>query len=130
MLILAVVIIATAAALTTNISITSYSKHRVQAMYIAKQTIEEMRKHSFGDLANYALNPNHCTGQVCIDVLDYNNGTCGLWGNRVVTVTNIPIDPYRKTVQVKVSWAENIAGVSRSMQEYCTTDIANATTLN
>ena len=132
-LILAIVIVATASALITNPMITSYSKHRIQAVYLAKQTLEDMRKHNYGDLtsaSSYVNNLPYGTGAVCIDVTDYANGVCGLWGNRIVTVNNVTGDIHRRTAQFKVSWSENIGGVVRSMQEYCTTDIADTAAPN
>ena len=134
--ILATITVATAAALITNMSITSYTKHRIQAMYIAKQTLEDMRKHSYGGLT---VSPDYSytisgfiygTGPVCIDVTDYVNGTCGLLGNQIVAVNNVAGDIHRKKVQVQVSWPEKFGGVERLMQEYCTTDIADTAAPN
>ena len=132
-LILATVIVATTAALITNLTLTSYSKHRTQAMYIAKQTLEDMRKHSYSDLtpaSSYVNNLPYGTGVVCIDIIDYANGICGFWGNRTVTVNNVTGDTHRKIVQVQISWSEKFGGVARPMQEYCTTDIADTAAPN
>ena len=135
-LILAVIIVASVAALIANLTITSYSKHRLQAVFIARQTLEDMRKHNYGNLTqssnySYVINGRtYGTGPVCIDVTDYNNGICGFWGDQTVAVNNVTGDTHRKMVQVQVSWSENIGGVVRAMQEYCTTDIADTAAPN
>ena len=105
----------------------SYSKHRLQAIYAARTVLDMERAAAFNDIKSTQFNPPTYPG--CnMDKL-----------NAIVTVTTYPTiagpynDPsclYRKTVQVTVSWNENMNGVPIMKQESLTTDIANDPVIN
>ena len=112
----------------------SRAKHKVQAIYLAQSALEQMRRQSFQspDFENYAAT---ITGPVIIDTMgDFFNPPNIFMGNQAVKVTPVPDiipgGPYRKRVQVTVSWTERSLGGSIPMTEYCTTDIANEPQLN
>ena len=99
----------------------SYSKHKLQAIYAARTVLDMQRVAGFPYIVNQQFLPPAYNG-------------CNM-PNAAVTVTVLPPynDPtcsYRKTVQVKVSWNENISSVPVIKQEFLTTDIANEPQLN
>jgi prepilin-type N-terminal cleavage/methylation domain-containing protein len=105
--------------------LSSFVKHKVQAMYWAQRFIEEERRVPFANLASI---PSTCvaidtrgTFVVCPDPA---NPT----GNRIVTVTTI--DAYRKRVKIEMNWTEKIMKGLITLREYYSTDIANESQLN
>ncbi len=122
-LILALVWVAVAGSIISYKYIASYSKHKVQAVFVAQRILEEKRRQTFSTLANQNY------GAVSIDTRGtFNTSADDLMGTAAVTVTNI--DTYRKKVLVQVSWQEKspIGVVTKS--EFCATDIANEPQLN
>jgi len=104
-------------------SLGSYSKHKVQAIYVAQRILEEQRRQPFANLVSQASAP------VTIDTMaTFSTTADDFMGNRIITVTNI--DTYRKRIQVEVNWTEFISRVAIVMREYCTTDIADEPQLN
>ena len=101
----------------------SYSKHKVQAVYVAQRIIEEERRQPFVSLVSLAYGP------VSIDTKGtFNTSADDYMGTALVMVNNI--DAYRKKVQVEVDWQERTALGAVTKREYCTTDIANEPQLN
>lgn len=100
-----------------------YSKHKVQATYVAQRILEEQRRKVFSTLAtmNY--------GAVSIDNKStFNTAADDFMGTAAITVTSL--DTYRKKVQVEVSWQERTPAGMVTKREFCTTDIANEAQLN
>ena len=120
-----VLFLGTATAIIGSVYLSSFVKHKVQAMYWAQRFIEEQRRLPFTTLASL---PSAC---VSIDT----HGTfvpcpdpAHPAGNMIVTVTNI--DAYRKRVRIEMNWVEKILGGMITMREYYSTDIANESQLN
>lgn len=114
------VITVTAAASTILSSqfLASYSKHRLEAMFVAQQIIEQERRLSYANLVSVP------SAQVVLDNNgNLNNPNGDFMGNAVITVTTL--DVYRKQVQVQVNWLERVLGGTMTMREYYSTDIAN-----
>jgi len=120
-----IVIFVTAAEMTILNSqfLASYSKHRLQAMYVAQQIIEQERRLNFSNIVSIASTP------VTLDTKGtYNTTADDFLGNVIVTVTTL--DTYRKQVQVQVNWQEQITTAKVTMREYYSTNIANDTLTN
>ena len=114
---------ASATSLTVNMSLSSYSKHKVQAIYVAQRILEEERRQPFANLVSLP------SASVSIDTMaTFDTTADDFMGNRIITVTDI--DTFRKRVLVEINWTERISGVTRVMREYYATDIANETQLN
>ena len=118
---IAVAFLSFAAIIYTQQYFISYSKHKLQAIYAARTVLDMQRVAGFPYIVNQQFLPPTYIGcnmpgaTVTVNVLHpYNDTTCG----------------YRKTVQVKVSWNENMNGVPVVKQEFLTTDIANEPQLN
>ncbi|MEI7751026.1 MAG: prepilin-type N-terminal cleavage/methylation domain-containing protein [Candidatus Omnitrophota bacterium] len=118
-----VVCLSFASALVTSMYLSSYMKHRVQAMYWAQRILEEERRIPFNNIVSQPSSP------ISLDT----RGTFTVTGddfigNRIITVTNVDMavtNMYRKKVQVEVNWTERILGGNVQRQENCSTDIAN-----
>ena len=102
----------------------SRARHRTQAMYVAQQAIEDLRKQLFSNIVN-------STSTVIID----DRGTTGIYsddlmGTQVVTVTSP--STYYKKVLVEIRWNEVMSGKNKSvtMHEYYGTNIANDQQVN
>jgi len=123
-LILTMVITAFLGSLNAYRFITSYSRHKIQAIYWAQRIMEEQRRITWSSLVSspYVLN-----GAPYPVPLDIPNGRYSLVPP-VITVTGL--DPHRKRVQVEVDWTEWTPIGTRTMKEFCTTDIANEPQLN
>ena len=103
--------------------ISAYSKHKIQAIYVAERMIEEQRRQPFAGLASGPL------GVVSIDTKGTFNTTADdLFGNAVLTVTNLAAT--RKRLQVEINWRERSPAGTVTLREYCTTDVANEDELN
>ena len=99
----------------------SYSKHKLQAIHAARAVLDMQRAAGFPYIVNQQFLPPEYVG-------------CNM-PNATVTVTVIPpyndaTCSYRKTVQIRIGWKENINGISMIKQEFLTTDIANEPQLN
>ena len=98
----------------------SYSRHKLQAIYLTRAVMDLERLTPFSGIVNQAFMPNGYSGY------DLNNA------NIVVTVLapyNDAAMTYRKTVRVGVTWNEHFAlGANRT--EFLTTDITNDPQLN
>ena len=101
----------------------SYAKHKLQAIHAARTILDMERVAGFPFINNNQppFAPPVYAGCdmpgaiVTVSVLPpYNDATCN----------------YRKTVQIKVSWKENMCGSSAIKNEFLTTDIANESQLN
>ncbi len=120
-----VVIFVTAAQMTILNSqfLASYSKHRLQAMYVAQQIIEQQRRLTFANIVSVA------STAVTLDTKGtYNTTADDFLGNVIITVTTL--DAYRKQVQVQVNWQEQVTTAKVTMREYYSTNIANDTLTN
>ena len=120
-LLIAIAFISFGALIYTQQYFISYSKHKLQAIYAARTVLDMQRVSGFPYIVNQQFLPPAYIG-------------CNMSG-ATVTVTVLPPynDPtcsYRKTVQIKVSWNENVHGVPLIKQEFLTTDIANEAQLN
>ena len=99
----------------------SYSKHKLQAIHAAQAVLGIQRATAYPTGNPPAVSPPAYPG-------------CDLPG-AIVTVSFLPpyndsTCYYRTTVQVKVSWTENMCGVPVTRQEFLTTDIAKEPQLN
>ncbi len=116
-----IVLIFLVAAVTTILNsqfLASYAKHKLQAMYVAGQIIEQERRLSFSNIITQASTP------VTLDTNGtYNTAADDFLGNSIITVTSL--DAYRKQVQVQINWQEQILAGKRTMTEYFSTNIAN-----
>ncbi len=120
-----IVLLITAATHSTLASqfLASYSKHKIQAAYVAQQLLEQQRRTSFASIASAA------SAAVTLDT----NGTYGTTtddfnGNRIITVTSI--DTYRKTVQIEINWLERVGPGKVTEREYFKATIAKEPELN
>jgi len=102
--------------------IASYSKHKVEAIYVAQRVIEETRREPFSNIGSFyegvTLDDKNTFGTTADDYL----------GGADVTVTSL--DPYRKRLQVRVEWFERTPIGIVIKNEYCTADISSDTQLN
>lgn len=123
---IAVVLVFVAAAASTILNsqyFASYSKHKLQAMYVAQQIIEQERRLTFANLVSIASTP------VTLDTKGtYNTTADDFLGNVVVTVG--VIDASRRSVQVQVNWQEQVNTTKVTMREYYQTTIVNDTLPN
>ncbi|MEI7998142.1 MAG: prepilin-type N-terminal cleavage/methylation domain-containing protein [Candidatus Omnitrophota bacterium] len=118
---IAIVLIFLVAAVNTIFNaqfLTSYSKHRLQAMYVAQRIIEQERRLTFGNIVSQAS-----TAWTLDTNGTYNTTADDFLGNAIITV--ISWDAYRKQVQVQVNWQERILAGKVTMREYYATIIAN-----
>jgi len=118
-----IVCLSFASALVTSMYLSSYMKHRVQAMYWAQRLLEEERRISFNNIVSLP------TSSISLDTkATFGNTADDFTGNRIITVTDVDTavtNMYRKHVQVEINWTERILGGNVKSQEYCSTDIAN-----
>jgi len=115
---------AAAASIVGSRYLSSFAKHKGQAIYLAQEALEEQRRRTFNNIASRA-------DAVPLDTQGtFNTATDDLNGNRVITVTAVPGDAFRKRVRADVTWWEPILGGRIQIHTYCTTDIANETNLN
>ena len=114
---------ATVGAIFNNRFLLSYSRHKMQAAYVAQQILEQERRLVFS--------PNSSLSSAVV-ILDtqgtYNTTADDFMGNSVVNVTNI--DAYRNMVRVEINWLEKVGSGQMTMREYYTTTFANDPELN
>ncbi len=119
---IAVVLILLVAAASTLLSsrfMSSYSKHKIQAAYLAQQLFEIKRRALFTNIVSvpetsYSLDTNGT----------YNSITDDLTAKVTFTVTSL--NNYLKKVQMKISWVERLAsGVQITINEYYATSICD-----
>ena len=99
----------------------SYSKHKLQAIHAARAVLDMQRAAGYPYIVNQQFLPPAYLG------CDMSGATVTV---NVIPPYNDPACSYRKTVQIKISWKENVHGTSISKQEFLTTDIANEPQLN
>ena len=105
----------------TQQSSASYSRHRLQAIYAARAVLDMQRVIGFPYIVDQQFSPPAYLG------CDMSDATVAV---KVLSPYNDPTRSYRKTVQVKVSWNENVSGTPVIKQEFLTADIANEPQLN
>ena len=120
-----VLFLGTATSIIGGMYLSSFVKHKIQAMYWAQRFIEEQRRIPFSTLTSLPA------ASLSIDtrgtfVTPADDLTTG---NRIVTVTPYA-DGYRKKVGIEMNWTEKILGGTITMREYYSTDIANESQLN
>lgn len=123
--ILLIVILLTAAATTILNSqfLSSYSKHKIQAAYVAQQILEQERRLG---LAGMSSQPS---AVVTLDTKGtYGTTADDFLGNRVITVTSG--GAFRKMVQVEVNWQERFGTGKVTMREYFTSTFTDESALN
>ncbi len=103
--------------------ISSYSKHKAQAIYVAQRIIEEERRKLFVNMGGsfweaVTLDDKNTFGTTADD---YMGGA---------DVTETPLDAYRMRVQVRVEWFERTPIGVVIKYEYCTADISSDTQIN
>jgi len=117
----AVVLIFIVAAVTSLLNsqfLASISKHKLQAMYVAQQILEQERRLSFANITTQPSLP------VTLDTNGtYNTTADDFLGNRIITVINL--DAYRKGVQLQINWKEQVLANKVTMAEYYSTNITN-----
>ena len=99
----------------------SYSKHKLQAIHAARAVLDMQRAAGYPYIVPQQFLPPVYLG------CDMSGATVTV---NVIPPYNDPACSYRKTVQIKISWKENVHGTSISKQEFLTTDIANEPQLN
>jgi Tfp pilus assembly protein PilV len=100
----------------------SLARHKTQAIYVMQETIEKLRKQTFGSIAG-------STTTVSIDTRGTPDSTADdFMGTQTVTVTTT--DPYYKEVLVGITWNESFFGKQKQVKEYCGTYIANDPQIN
>ena len=93
------------------------ARHKVQAMYVIQQTIENLRKYPFSTISGG-------TTSVSIDTKGTPDSSADdLMGTRIVTVTTP--NTYYKKVLIELDWKESLFGKSKTFKEYGGTYIAN-----
>ena len=118
-----VLFLGTAASIIGGTYLSSFIKHKVQAMYWAQRFIEEERRVPFANLVSLP------SSVVSIDTKGtFVTPADDMTGNRIITVTTI--DAYRKRILIEMNWAEKILGGVITMREYYSTDVANESQLN
>lgn len=106
-------------ALVTCNYIASYSKHKTQAIYVAKRIIEEKRRLPFPLASTNGVRVAY--GTVSIDTKGtFNSSSDDYMGQAFFAVTNV--DAYRQTLQVEIDWQEHTPAGNMTMKEFCTTD--------
>ena len=110
-------------AAVANRKITSYSKHKISAIYLAQQKIEELRK--VGCPPADVPSPGE---SVYLDDMATVGASDDLIGHRIVSTSRL--DGYRTLVQVEVNWNEPSLGTSMTRREYCATVISNEPSVN
>ena len=110
-------------AAVSNRKVTSYSKHKISAIYLAQQKIEELRKVGYPPTAVPA--PGEL---VYLDDMATTDAADDIIGHRIVTVT--ALDAYRTRVQIEVNWNEPSLGTIGTRSEYCATVISNEPVVN
>ena len=123
----------------------SYSKHKIQAMYVAQRIFEEGRRCPSTDLINNATTgfaARH-TKAVSIDT----NGTQDIAANGALTLTAddfmgnsvTQVTPltdyggsigYRYRIDVEINWVQMLGGTNKTMREHFATDITSEDVLN
>ena len=98
--------------------LTSYSRHKMQAMYTAQWLLEQKRKQPF-------VAVNSVTNPPATVILDYSNN---FTGTAVTTVTNL--DANRNQVKVEIDWQEQVLSAKITMKEVYETNIGNDAVLN
>lgn len=122
--VLLIVILLTAAAATILNSqfLSSYSKHKIQAAYVAQQIMEQQRR------LGRAARSSRASAAVTLDTRGtYASTTDDFLGNRVITVTNV--DALRSLVQVEINWQERFGRGIFTMREYLTSTFTEEDTL-
>ncbi len=103
----------------------SYARHKVQAMYIAQQAIENLRK------TPYSLMSSSGPAAVSIDSKGTPDTSADNFnGTQTITVYSEVAGTYFRRVVVKISWNEIFFGRTKQMNEYCGTYIANEPQVN
>ena len=122
MFLLAIVWLAAVNIIVISRAAGALARHKVQAVYVMQQTIENLRKQSFSNISN-------STTTVSIDTNGTPDSTADdITGTQTVTVTTP--NTYYKQVVIQVTWNESFYGRRKQVKEYCATYIANDTLLN
>jgi len=103
----------------------SYARHKMQAIYLAQQAIENLRK------TPYSLMVSNGPIAVSIDSKGTpDNAADNFNGTQTITVYPEVVGTYYKRVAVKISWNEIFFGRAKQISEYCATHIANEPQVN
>jgi uncharacterized protein (TIGR02598 family) len=132
MLLLTIVWLASVGVIFISKATASHAKHKVQAIYVIQQIIEDMRKQPFGSLRSYA-STKYNGHTVSIDTRGTPNNTADdLMATPTVTVPSSPTDPggYYTQVLVSLTWTESLLGKSKQVTESFGTYIANDSQAN
>ncbi len=127
-----VLFLGTVTAIVGSLYLSSFVKHKVQAMYWAQRFIEEQRRIPFASITSLP------EASISIDTKGTFDTTADdLTGKRIVTVTNIDsngnvvlTNTDRKRVRIEINWKEKVLGGPITLREYYSTDIANEAQLN
>ncbi len=120
-----VLFLGTSTAIIGSTYLSSFTKHKVQAMYWAQRYIEEQRRLPFASLVTLP------SASASIDTKStFTASADDFKGNRVVTIIPYANDANRKRIQIEMNWAEKIMGGQITLREYYSTDIANESQLN
>jgi hypothetical protein len=120
-LILVIIWISAVNALIAGKHSSSYSRHKVQAIYAAQRKIEDLRKATYP--------PTASTTTIRIDTKATPDNTADdFTGTQIVTVGQ-DLGYYRQ-VNVEIRWNESFFGRTKQMREYCSTYIANEPQVN
>ncbi len=118
---IAIVLVLLTAAAKTILNgqfLTSYARHKTQAMYAAQQLLEQQRWLAFSTTSSQTTAP------VILDTYgNYSSSAGYFYGTAITTITNI--DAYRNHVTIEIDWPEQILSGKVMMKEYFATNIAN-----
>ena len=112
-LLLSTLVIAAAATILNCLFLASYSRHKIQAMFVAQQIMEQQRRQVFSTI------PFQTTTSVTLD----NNSGGSFLGTAIVTLVNLDI--YRNQINVEIDWPEQVLTGKITIKEYYSTNIVN-----
>lgn len=110
---------AAAPAIVSSELLSSYTRHKLQAVSVAQQLLEQERRLTFSSISSVPA------ANITLDTKGtYNTTADDFFGSANITVTSI--DSARKKVQVEISWPQRLlTGNYVTMKEYFATTIGD-----
>ena len=102
----------------------SYAKHKMQAIYIAQQQIEMLRKSNYAAMASQSGTFN----DVYLDTRV--KATRVISMDTPTLVHGITADSSYRNVRVEIRWTEPLLGISKTVHEYCAGIISSESQVN
>ena len=103
----------------------SYARHKAQAIYMAQQAIENLRKTPYGLMVSSGPTTIAIDSRGTPD-----NNADNFNGTQTITVDAEVLGTYYRKVAVNIRWNEIFFGRARQVNEYCATYIANEPQVN